>query len=101
MYLGTTSLSPQPSTRTHSISMTRSTLPLDEPQEDPMAQEVQAGPEGQTILTEDRSDQPLFPPLILFPSNPPETSDRLGYLPYSSTAIEPELTPLSESFGFT
>ncbi len=81
--------------------MTRSTLPLDEPQEDPMAQEVQAGPEGQTILTEDQSDQPLFPLLILFPSNPPEISDRPGCHPSSLMAIGLELTPLSESFGFT
>ncbi len=81
--------------------MTHSTLPSGEHQEDPTAQGAQAGPGGQTILTEDQSDQPLFPPLISFPSNPLETSNRPGCLPSSSMAIGLGLTPLSESFGFT
>ena len=81
--------------------MTRSTSLSGEHQEDLTAQGAQAGPEGQTILTGDHPDQLLFPPLISFPSNPPETSDRLEYPPCSSTATEPELTPLSESFGST
>jgi len=86
--------------RTHSISMTRSTLPLDEHQEDPMAQAGQAGQEDQTTLTEVHTGQ-LFPPDISSLSNPPETFDQLGYPLCSSTATEPELMPLSESFGFT
>src|SRR5229473_4187732 len=56
LYLETTSLPSQPPMRTHSISMIRSTLPLDEHQEDPMAQAGQAGQagqEGQMTLTED------------------------------------------------
>ncbi len=81
--------------------MTRLTSPSGEHQEDPMAQGAQAGQEGQMILMEDHPDHPLFPPLILFPSNLPETSDWLGYPLCSSTATEPELTPLSENFGFT
>ena len=81
--------------------MTCLTSPSGEHQEDPTAQGAQAGQGGQTILTGDHPGQPLFPPLILFPSNPPETSDQLGYPLSSSTATEPELTPLSESFGFT
>src|SRR6266851_5451906 len=95
LYLETTNLPSQSSTRTHSISMTRLTSPSGEHQEDPTAQGAQAGQEGRTILTEDHPDQLPFPPLISFPSNPLETSDRPGYLPYSSMATEPELTPLS------
>ncbi len=65
-----------------------------------MAQAGQAGLEGQTTLTEDHTGQ-LFLPTISSLSNLPETLNRLGYPLYSSTATEPELTPLSESFGFT
>ncbi len=65
-----------------------------------MAQAGQAGQEDQTTLTEDHTVQ-LFPPLISFPSNPPETSDRREYPLCSLTATEPELTPLFESFAFT
>src|SRR6266851_1092114 len=100
LYLETTSLPSQPPMRTHSTSMTRSTSPLDEHQEDPMAQAGQAGQEGQTTLTEDHTGQP-FPPATSSLFSPPETSDRLGYPLCSLTATEPELTPLSKSFGFT
>src|SRR6266853_2022530 len=62
LYLETTNLPTQSSTRTHSISMTRSTSPLDEHQGDLTAQEAQADQEGQTILTEDHTGQ-LFLPL--------------------------------------
>ena len=79
--------------------MTRSTSLSGEHQEDLMAQGAQADQGGQTILTEDH--QSLFPPLISFPSNPPEISDRPGYPLSSSTATEPELTPLSGNFTFT
>ncbi len=65
-----------------------------------MAQAGQVGQEDQTTLTGTHAVQ-LFPPLISFLSDPLETSDRLEYPPCSSTATEPELTPLSESFGFT
>src|SRR5712671_151224 len=73
LYLEETTLPTQSSTRTLSISMTRSILPSDEHQEDPTAQEAQADQEARTILTEDHPGQQLFPPLILFPSNPLET----------------------------
>src|SRR6266851_2285268 len=99
LYLATTSLPSQPLMRTHSTSTTRSTLPLDEHQEGPMVQADQVGQEGQTTLMETHTGQ-LFLPPISSPSNPPETSDQLGYPLSSSTATEPELTPLSESFGF-
>ncbi len=86
--------------RTLSISMTRLTSPLDGRQEDPMAQEGQEGQEGQTTPTEDHPDQ-LSPPVTSSLFSPPETSGWLEFPPYCSTATEPELTPLSESFGFT
>ncbi len=89
----------QSSTRTHSISMTRSTSLSGEHQEDLTAQGAQAGQEDQMILTGDHTDH-LFPPHTSFPSNLPETSDWPGCLPYFSMETEPELTPLSESFGF-
>src|SRR6266851_3281860 len=55
-------------------------------QEDPTAQGAQVGQEAQTILTEDHPGQQPYPPLILFPSNPPGTSNPPEYLPYSSMA---------------
>src|SRR5712671_4000978 len=63
LYLETTSLPSQPPMRTHSTSTTRSTSPLDEHQEDPVAQAGQAGQEGQTTLTGAHTAQ-LFPPPI-------------------------------------
>ena len=81
--------------------MTRLTSPSGEHQKDPTAQGAQEGQEDQTTPTEDRPGHPLFSPLILFPSDPLETSNRLGYPLCSSTATEPELTPLSGSFEFT
>ena len=95
MYLEETTLPTQSSTRTLSISATRSTSPLDEHQEDPTAQGAQAGLEAQTILTEDPPDQRPYPPLISFPSDLPETSSRRGYPLYSSMVTEPEPTPSS------
>jgi len=86
--------------KTHSTSTTRSTSPLDEHQEVPTAQADQEDQGDQTTLMEAHTYQ-LFPPATSSLSNPPETLGPLGYLPYSSTATEPELTPLSESFGFT
>ena len=86
--------------RTHSTSTTRSTSPLDEHQEDPMAQAGQVGQEDQTTLTEDHTAQ-LFPPATSSLFAPLETSSQREYPLCSSTATEPELTPLSESFGFT
>src|SRR6266851_5478981 len=80
LYLEETTLPTQSSTRTLSISATRSTSPLDEHQEDPTAQGAQAGLEAQTILTEDPPDKQPYPPLISFSSNPPEISNWLGYL---------------------
>src|SRR5216683_604709 len=97
LYLETTSLPSQSPMRTLSISTTRLTSLSDERQEDPMAQE---GQEGRTTPTEDRPDQ-LFPPVTSSLFSPPETSGRLEFPPYYSTATEPELTPLSENFGFT
>ncbi len=94
LYLEETNLPIQSNTRTHSISVIHSTSLSDECQEDPPAQGAQAGQEDQTILTEDHPDQQRFPPLISFPSNPPETLNQQEYLPYSSMATEPELTPL-------
>ncbi len=95
LYLEETTLPTQSSTRTLSISVTRSTLPSDEHQEDPTAQGAQAGPEARTILTEGRPNQQLFPPLISFPSSLPETLSQLGYPLYSSMETEPEPTPSS------
>jgi len=80
--------------------MIRSTSPSDEHQEDLTAQVGQEDQEGQTTLTAAHTSQ-LFLPAISSLSNPPETLDPLEYLPYSSMATELELTPLSESFGFT
>src|SRR6266853_520964 len=95
LYLEETTLPTQSNTRTLSISVTRLTLPSDEHQEDPAAQGAQVGPEAQTILTEDHPNQQLFPPLISFPSNLPETLSRLEYPPYSS--METELGPTLSS----
>src|SRR5713101_2349744 len=81
LYLEETTLPTQFSTRTLSISMTRSTLPLDEHQEDPVAQGAQAGLEAQTILTEDHPNRQLFLPLISFLSNPTGTLSQLEYPP--------------------
>ena len=100
LYLETTSLPSQPPMRTHSTSTTRSTSPLDEHQEVPTAQAGQEGQGDQTIPTETHAGQ-LFLPPILSLSNPLETLDQPGYPLYSSTATEPELTPLSVNFGFT
>ncbi len=97
LYLEETTLPSHTSTRTLSISMTRSTLPLDEHQEDPPAQGAQVGQETQEILTEDHPDQQLFPPLISSPSSPPETLSQLEYPPCSSMATELEPTPSSEN----
>src|SRR5216683_4988308 len=60
LYLEEMTLPTQSNTRTLSISVTRSTLPSDEHQEDPTAQEAQAGLEAQMILTEDHPNQQLF-----------------------------------------
>src|SRR6266851_5636061 len=101
LYLEETTLPTQSSTRTLSISATRSTSPSDEHQEDLMVQGAQADQEAQTILTGDSPDQQPYPPLISFPSNPPETSSWLGYPPYSSMVTEPEPTPSSANFKST
>src|SRR6266851_9009755 len=93
LYLEETTLPIQSNMRTHSISVTRSTSPLDEHQEDPTAQEAPAGQEARTIRTEDHPDQQPYPLLILSPSTLPETSSRLGYHLSSLMATEPELTP--------
>src|SRR5216683_1122069 len=78
LYLETTSLPSQPLMRTHSTSTIRLTSPSDGHQEDPMAQEDQAGQEGQTTLTEIPENQLFLPPISsLF--SPPETSDRLEH----------------------
>src|SRR6266851_982098 len=82
LYLETTSLPSQPLMRTHSTSTIRSTLLLDEHQEDPMAQAGQAGQEGQTTLTGDHTGQ-SFPPATSSLFSPPETSGRLEYPLYS------------------
>ena len=95
LYLEETTLPSHTSTRTLSISVTHSTSPSDEHQEDPPAQGAQAGQEARTILTEDHPNQQLFPPLILFPSSPPETLSWLEYPPYSSMATE--LGPMPSS----
>ncbi len=62
-----------------------------------MAQGAQEDQEARTILTEDHPAQQLFPPLILFPSNPLETLSQLEYPPCSSMATEPKQTPSSEN----
>ncbi len=77
--------------------MTHLTLPLDEHQEDPTAQGAQAGPEAQTILMEDHTNQQLFLPTTSSPSSPPEILSRLEYLPYFSMETEPEPTLSSEN----
>ena len=93
MYLEATTLPTQSSTRTLSISATRSISPSDEHQEDPTAQGAQAGQEARTTLTEGHPGQEPYPPLISFPSNPPEISNRPGCPLSSSMATEPEPTP--------
>src|SRR6266851_10418421 len=73
LYLEATTLPNQHSTRTHSISATRSTLPSDEHQEGQAAQGVQEDQEDWVTPTETQTDQEQYPPLISFPSNPQET----------------------------
>ena len=85
----------QSSTRTLSISATRSTSPSDKHQEDLTVQGAQEGQEAQTILTEDPPDKRPYPLLISFPSDPQETLNQLVYPPYSSMVTEPEPTPSS------
>ena len=85
----------QSSMRTHSISATHLTSPSDGHQEALTAQGAQAGPEAQTILTEDHTNQQLFLPTTSSPSSPPETLSRLEYPPYSS--METELGPTLSS----
>src|SRR6266851_5340884 len=93
LYLETTSLLSQPLMRTHSTSTTRLTSPLDEHQGGPMAQAGQVGQGDQTIPTETHAGQLFLPPTLSL-SNPLETLGQLGYPLSSSTATEPELTPL-------
>src|SRR6266851_4135131 len=72
LYLEETTLPTQSNMRTLSISVTRSTSPSDEHQEDPTAQGAQVGQEAQTIPMGDHPGQQPYPPLISFPSTPSE-----------------------------
>ncbi len=101
LYLEETTLPLSRSTRTHSISTTRSTSPSDEHQEDPAAQEGQEGQEDLETLLEDQMAQEQYPPLISFPSNPQETSNLQGYPHYCLTATELVQTPSSENSKYT
>src|SRR6266853_5125176 len=92
LYLEEMTLPTQSSTRTLSISETRSTLPSDEHQEDPTAQGAQAGQEAQTTPTEDHPGQQPYPPLISFPSTPLEILNQPEYPLCSSMATEPAPT---------
>ena len=95
LYLEETTLPIQYSTRTHSISATRSTLPSDERQEDPTAQGAQEVQEVRTTLTEGNLDQQPYPPLTSFLFTLSETSNRQEYPLSSSMAIGPAPTHLS------
>src|SRR5712671_6791903 len=66
LYLEAMTLPIQSSTRTLSISATRSISPSGEHQEDPTAQGAQAGQEARTTPTEDHLGQEPYPPLISF-----------------------------------
>src|SRR6266851_9719942 len=101
LYLEETTLPLAHNTRTHSISETHSTSPLDEHQEVPAAQVGQEDQEGQVTLLEDQMAQERYPLLISFPSNLQETSNPQGYPHYCSTATEPVWTPSSENFRYT
>ena len=81
LYLEATTLPTQASTRTLSISETRSTLPSDEHRADPTAQGAQAGQEAQMTPMGDHPDQQPYPPLISFLSTPSETLNQLEYPP--------------------
>src|SRR6266851_2562486 len=96
LYLEEMTLPLARSTRTHSISETRSTSPSDEHQEVPVAQGGQGDQEDQedqVTPSEDQMAQEQYPPLISFPSNPQEISNLWGYPHCCSMVTEPAQTP--------